>query len=603
MKPSVLSVSLFLFCISILIQTIHPFSSKVWKAAPQPTLIGIKTPTAKKQEIHRFPNTPSSLLLASSTDIDEDGKKKTTELLLFNTKSRSKEPFQSIDPKKVSMYTCGPTVYDYAHVGNFRAFLTYDLVKRVLLYFGYEVEHICNLTDVDDKIINRANEQQLEIGKISDLTLKFENYFFDDLKALNVLLADRYPRATEHIPEMMEMILQLAEKDLAYETEDGSWYFSTSNKEGYGEQLVQLNKDEMESQQSAENAVGTDMKRDARDFALWKAFKDNADREDASWTHPDGKIQKGRPGWHLECSAMARKYLGDTVDIHGGGCDLQFPHHENEIAQSEGVTGKTFCNCWVHNGFVNINDEKMSKSLGNFLTLRNACPKAVDVRAYRFFVMSSQYQKQLGFTSQAMDAARSALKRIDKVMQQIDDTIKGNADTTIKKDDRDSSSPLGESVSKALMNFEAALLDDLSMPRASAALFSLIKAAEKEFKRVKKASKNDDNDATDIDLEGLKKVQTAMRTMDQVFGIFYEVPLTEKEKEQEKIRAAGSDALGESLAVVEIPDEVMQLVLKRTDAKETKDWDLADSLRAQITELGFAVKDVKGGDPIIAKIE
>jgi len=501
------------------------------------------------------------------------------------------------------MYTCGPTVYDYAHVGNFRAFLTYDLVKRVLLYFGYEVEHICNLTDVDDKIINRANEQQLEIGKISDLTLKFENYFFDDLKALNVLLADRYPRATEHIPEMMEMILQLAEKDLAYETEDGSWYFSTSNKEGYGEQLVQLNKDEMESQQSAENAVGTDMKRDARDFALWKAFKDNADREDASWTHPDGKIQKGRPGWHLECSAMARKYLGDTVDIHGGGCDLQFPHHENEIAQSEGVTGKTFCNCWVHNGFVNINDEKMSKSLGNFLTLRNACPKAVDVRAYRFFVMSSQYQKQLGFTSQAMDAARSALKRIDKVMQQIDDTIKGNADTTIKKDDRDSSSPLGESVSKALMNFEAALLDDLSMPRASAALFSLIKAAEKEFKRVKKASKNDDNDATDIDLEGLKKVQTAMRTMDQVFGIFYEVPLTEKEKEQEKIRAAGSDALGESLAVVEIPDEVMQLVLKRTDAKETKDWDLADSLRAQITELGFAVKDVKGGDPKIAKIE
>jgi cysteinyl-tRNA synthetase len=394
---------------------------------------------------------------------------------------------------------------------------------------------------------------------------------------------------------MMDMILELAEKDLAYETEDGSWYFATANKEGYGEQLVQLNKDEMESQQD-ETAVGTDMKRDSRDFALWKAFKENADREDASWTHPDGKIKKGRPGWHLECSAMARKYLGDTVDIHGGGCDLQFPHHENEIAQSEGVTGKCFCNCWVHNGFVNINEEKMSKSLGNFLTLRTACPKAVDVRAYRFFVMSSQYQKQLGFTPQAMDGARSALKRIDRVMQQIDETLEGNEDATSTSDP---SSPLADVASKGLKNFESALLDDLSMPRASAALFSLIKGAEKEFKRVKKLSKDPENDAK-LDLEGLKQVQTVMRKMDQVFGIFYEVPLTEEEKKQQKEGAGGK---AESTAVVEISDEVKELVLKRTNAKEAKDWELADSLRARISELGFAVKDVKGGDPIVTKID
>ena len=567
MQSPVVSVSSILVCISILCQTVHPFSSKAWTATPPP-------PTSKTS----VERTSSFLLATASAEVETDASD-TPELLLFNSLSRSKEPFQSLLKKKVTMYTCGPTVYDYAHVGNFRAFLTYDLVKRVLLYFGYEVDHVCNLTDVDDKIINRANEQDLEIGKINELTIKFEKYFFDDLKALNVKLATRYPRATEHIPEMMEMILELAEKDLAYETEDGSWWFATGNKEGYGEKLVQLNVDEMESQQDS-TAVGKDMKRDPRDFALWKAFKDDADRPDASWAHPDGKISEGRPGWHLECSAMARKYLGDTIDIHGGGCDLQFPHHENEIAQSEGVTGKTFANYWVHNGFVNINEEKMSKSLGNFLTLRTACPKAVDVRAYRFFVMSSQYQKQLGFTPQAMDASRSALKRIDRMMQQIDEAlVDGELDS-------EKSSPLAEVATKALNNFEAALLDDLSMPRASASLFTLVKAAEQEFKRVKK-----DDDAL-LDLRGLEAIQATMRKMDEVFGIFYEVPMT-KEEEQEESEPKD----------LTTPDEVLELVVQRTNAKEAKDWELADSLRARITELGFAVKDVKGGDPIVTKLE
>ncbi|VEU34923.1 unnamed protein product [Pseudo-nitzschia multistriata] len=566
---SVASVSSILLCVSFLSQTTQPFTAKP------------RVATTKN-----IPSSPPTELFSSAA---ANPTSEIPELMLFNSKTRSKEPFQTLSPRKVAMYTCGPTVYDYAHVGNFRAFLTYDLVKRVLLYFGYDVEHICNLTDVDDKIINRANEQGLAVGAINDLTLKFENYFFDDLKALNVMMADRYPRATEHIPEMMEMILQLAEKDLAYETEDGSWYFATSKKEGYGEQLVQLNKDDMESQQD-DTAVGTDMKQDPRDFALWKAFK-SPDREDASWEHPDGKIKKGRPGWHLECSAMARKYLGDTLDIHGGGCDLQFPHHENEIAQSEGVTGKPYCNYWVHNGFVNINDEKMSKSLGNFLTLRTACPKAVDVRAYRFFVMSSQYQKQLGFTAQAMDASKNSLKRIDRVMQQIEDAVgrnKENADG-----EPQSSSTLSDAASKALKNFDLALLDDLSMPRASASLFSLVKATEKEFKRVKK-----DETAT-LDLKGLAEVQSALLQMDKVFGIFYDVPLT-KEEEEALAASGSSDSEG---GATEVSDEVMELVVQRTDAKEAKDWELADSLRARITELGFAVKDVKGGDPIVTKIE
>ena len=571
--------------------------------------------TTTSSHQHRSSSSSSSVLLKSaSASTSTTGTIRTNDdipdLILFNTKSRSKESLKTIVPRKVSMYTCGPTVYDYAHVGNFRAFLTYDLVKRVLLYFGYDVTHICNLTDVDDKIINRANENKLPNGKISELTLKFENYFFQDLKALNVILADKYPRATDHIPEMMDMILELAEKDLAYETDDGSWYFATSNKEGYGEQLVQLNRDEMEM---STKSVGNDMKRNYQDFALWKAYKENLDREDATWELP-GKIQKGRPGWHVECSAMARKYLGDTIDIHGGGCDLQFPHHENEIAQSEGATGTTFCNCWVHNGFVNINDEKMSKSLGNFLTLRAACPKPDDVRAFRFLIMSSQYQKQLSYTSDGMVASKRALKRIDKVMQQINDSIRKSDTTDTESDNDQKKSLLDNDISKNLENFDKALLDDLSMPRASASLFSLIKIAENEFKRVKKAAaaadnNNDDDDDAQLDLIGLQNIQNAILQMDKIFGIFYDVPLTKEEEEAVVAAAASEDDNNNNNNTdsnnnnMEVMDKVMDLVAKRTDAKESKDWDLADSLRTRIVELGFVVKDVKGGDPIVTKIE
>ncbi|KAG7344930.1 cysteinyl-tRNA synthetase [Nitzschia inconspicua] len=533
---------------------------------------------------------------------------------LYNSKSRSKEPLRPLQSNnKVSMYTCGPTVYDYAHVGNFRAFLTYDLIKRVLLYFGYDVTHVCNLTDVDDKIINRANEQKYD--NIQDLTRKYEAFFFQDLQALNVLLADHYPRATEHIDEMMDMILELASKDLAYETQDGSWYFATANKEGYGEQLVQLNVDDMETTERGES----ELKRDPQDFALWKAFKPEVDREDSSWERP-GKIKKGRPGWHLECSAMARKYLGDTIDIHGGGVDLKFPHHENEIAQSEGVTGTTFCNCWLHNGFVNINDEKMSKSLGNFLTLRGACPQSKDVRAYRFLVMSSQYSKPLSFTPDAMGAAKNSLKRIDKVMAQIETALSESNQQQQQQQQQQhnmndesvtnsSSSSIVQQgvVPKAMEQFEMALLDDLSMPRASASLFSLIKAAEKELKRgtaVASSSSSPTDNKVPLDLVGLLSIATALRRMDTVFGIFYNVPLTEEEEQQQQAAAAAAIEQTDDASPIEtVPEEVMVLVTQRTEAKQAKDWDLADSLRTRIAELGFVVKDVKGGDPVVTRSE
>jgi cysteinyl-tRNA synthetase len=394
----------------------------------------------------------------------------------------------------------------------------------------------------------------------------------EDLKSLNIIPARVYPRATQHIDDMVELVQLLQEKDLAYQTPDGSWYFATDKDDKYGTQLVNLNVDEMESQErtSAEDDFG---KRNPQDFCLWKAFKQGVDREDATW---DTTIGRGRPGWHLECSAMARVFLGDTIDVHCGGIDLKFPHHENEIAQSEGATGKTFCNCWIHNGFVNINDEKMSKSLGNFMTLRAACPKADDIRAYRYLVVSSQYRNPLNFTDQAMQAAKQALKRIDKVKQQLSDAL-----AKIKDASSGESEIATKVVPQEIRNFKAALLDDLSMPRAAASLFALIKAAEAEFKKTDDAS---------LDIAGLQAIQHALLDMDKVFGVFYEVPLSkEEQKEQEESSV--------------IPDVVMDLVGQRSAAKDAQDWELADSLRQRITELGFKVKDVKGGEPIVSRLE
>ena len=506
----------------------------------------------------------------------------TPSLYLFNSKTRQKELFQPARPAEgVSMYTCGPTVYDFAHVGNFRAFLTYDLLKRVLEYFGYKVTHVCNLTDVDDKIIQRATEQGVGV---KELTEKYTDLFFRDLEALNIRPATAYPKATEYIGAMMDMIRILRDKQLAYETSDGSWYFRTQAQKGYGTQLVQLDYDGMEQTERGE-AEG---KEHFADFCLWKAFKEGIDREDAAWQADD--IAKGRPGWHLECSAMARDFFGDkTIDLHGGGIDLKFPHHENEIAQSEGVLndysgGKgnqdhvAFCNCWFHNGFVNIGDEKMSKSLGNFLTLRNACPTALEVRAYRYLVASSQYRNDLPFTPAVLKASQKTLKRMDKVSKQLDEVLadfKPPADGT--------STIADEEIPKLVANFEAALLDDMNMPRAAAAFIGVIKVGEQEFKKVAKSSDSD------LDLIGLTAVRAALNKMDQVFGIFYDVPLTKAE-----IKASEKED--------EIPEEVLELVSQRTAAKEAKDWELADSLRNRLSELGFAVKDVKGGEPIISRL-
>mmetsp|Transcript_27914 Transcript_27914/g.50897 ORF Transcript_27914/g.50897 Transcript_27914/m.50897 type:complete len:493 (-) Transcript_27914:786-2264(-) len=441
--------------------------------------------TSRRHERRIPPSTSSAL---SASDDESNSSTSSTplrQLTMFNSLTRTKTPLVPLASPYVSMYTCGPTVYDSAHVGNFRAFLTYDILKRVLLYLGYDVDHICNLTDVDDKIIKRCDRENVSL---LELTRKFESKFFDDLEALNIIKARGYPRATDHIDEMAQLIVDLERNGLAYQSEEGSWYFSVSKKEGYGTRLVQLDPEQLKKGASSETGgggaqratAGGDVmdadeydaeKEGVRDFCLWKAYKPEFDRDDAIWdpvVEVEGgearEIGRGRPGWHLECSAMSRKYLGDTIDLHAGGVDLKFPHHENEIAQSEGANCAPFCNCWVHNGFVNIGDEKMSKSKGNFLTLRGACPTSDDVRAYRYLVASSQYRNPLSFTDAALGAAKGALKRLDRAKATIGDALSKGGDDL----DSTGESDIGAAVEKELANFEVAIADDLSMPRASA---------------------------------------------------------------------------------------------------------------------------------------
>jgi cysteinyl-tRNA synthetase len=641
-------------------------------------------------------------------------------LTMYNSKTRQKEVFvpqqlvsietssevdrKSLDLRRdgqdramVTLYTCGPTVYDFAHIGNFRAFLTYDVLKRVLQYLGYTVIHVCNITDIDDKIIQRANQQGLAIGNLYTLTRHYEACFRSDLQRLNCIPATVYPRATEHVPAMIRMVQTLALKDLAYETPDGSWYFDTQNTKlrgSYGTQLVQLDFDDMQQQKElVENADG---KRHFADFCLWKAFKGpdtndaatsdaatmTGDREDAAWSSdrytatttttstlqstaassssdsihssqddanvalsdwtspermeflknnqlqplPQPRIQKGRPGWHLECSAMAQTYFGHDrpLDFHGGGVDLKFPHHENEIAQSEGVTladndhsRQSFCNCWFHNGFVNIGtkNEKMSKSLGNFITLADACPTQLDARAYRYLVVSSQYRNPLSFTDTIMEASKSAILRLDKVKTALERLVlNDNSSDMVSAVDLESNSHTisselaGVTVPAALRSFETAIADDLSMPRAAAALFALVKAAEQELKRCSDASAGSSSDidedhsshqqssAASYDLVGLRAVLDAIRRMDAVFGIFDNASLASQDSE------SGSSTVVEEKEALP-PAAVLELVDQRAAAKTAKDWALADSLRQRITDLGWSVKDVKGGgEPIVTRL-
>lgn len=452
----------------------------------------------------------------------------------YNSLSRSKEEFSALEGNTVRMYTCGPTVYNYAHIGNFRAYTFEDILRRALEYRGYGVKQVMNLTDVDDKTIKGAIAEQVPL---CDYTRKYKDAFFADLKTLGIEPAEVYPAATDHIPEMIDLVSKLFEKGIAYQSEDKSVYFSVSKFEEYGK-LAHLNKEGMRSGVRISN---DEYEKDAvGDFALWKAW-DEKDG-DVWWDSPWGK---GRPGWHIECSAMSMKYLGESFDIHTGGIDNLFPHHENEIAQAEAVTGKKFSNVWMHCAHLRVNGEKMSKSLGNFFTLRDLIEKGYTGREIRYVLIAGQYRQPLNFTFDSLTAARSSLARIDEFIDMLKEKSAGAAATT----EPEWMAPIVDAFGKALD-------DDLNMPEAFAAVFNAISTG----------FKNKDS----LDAGAAAAVLSRMMAFDKVLNIM-------------------------TKPAEEVPEEVLKLAEARAEARKTKQWAESDRLRDEISKLGWAVKDTPQG--------
>ena len=456
-----------------------------------------------------------------------------TPLSFHNSLTRRLEPFAPLDANRVRLYTCGPTVYNFAHIGNFRAYVFEDVLRRALKFAGHDVTQVMNLTDVDDKTIRGAIQNNVSLDAF---TRPFKDAFFADLKTLSIEPAEVYPAATDHIPEMLALIDTLMQKGLAYKSDDGSVYFKIAAFPNYGKLShldpstlrsgVRINNDEYEKEGVA-------------DFALWKAW-DAADG-DVAWDSPYGR---GRPGWHLECSAMARKYLGDSFDLHTGGIDNLFPHHENEIAQSEGSTSKPFVNVWMHCAHLRVNGEKMSKSLGNFFTLRDLLAKGYTGREIRYVLLQGHYRQPLNFTFSGLDDARKALNRIDDFVARL-----ATCHNT-------TSAPFAAT---ALNHFREAIADDLNLPEAFAALFNLIREGNASL------DKN----------EPIGGVLETLREMDRVLAVIFT-----------------------SSPTSEIPPEILALRDARATARAEKRWADSDTLRDQLRDLGWEVRDGKDGQTL-----
>lgn len=470
-------------------------------------------------------------------------------LLLFNTETRQKEILRPADEHCVRMYTCGPTVYNYAHIGNFRTYVFEDLLRRTIKYFGMDVEQVMNLTDVDDKTIRGATEE----GKsLDEYTKTYKKAFFDDLGTLGIEKVEHYPAATDYIPEMIEMIQQLMEKGIAYQGADGSVYYSIRKFGRYG-CLSKLNLEEL--QEGASERVASDEyeKDSASDFVLWKGYDSERDGS-IFWESPFGP---GRPGWHLECSAMAMKILGETIDLHVGGVDNIFPHHENEIAQSEACSGKTFARMWAHSEHLIVDNKKMSKSLGNFYTLRDLLDKGFTGRQVRYLLLQVHYRTQLNFTLQGLEAAKQSLDRLDAFVRRIHEMQKENKSGSIPDS-------LEEILEKREEEFKKALGDDLNISVALAALFELVREV------------NFLSDQGEMSAEGAQKVEKALQSMDQVIGIM------DFQSGEERV-----------------PQEILDAVEKRKNARKNKDWALADEMRDFIQEQGYVLEDTAQGTRVV----
>jgi cysteinyl-tRNA synthetase len=456
----------------------------------------------------------------------------------FNTLTRRKEPFIPIEDGKVGIYTCGPTVYDYAHIGNFRAFLFEDLLKRWLEYRGFNVTHVMNLTDVDDKTIRGSKTQHIPLEQYTE---HYVNAFFVDIKALNIKLADHYPKATCHIPEMVTLVKKLIQNGYAYKSEDGSIYYAIGKFKNYGK-LSHIKVAKLQ----AGARVKTDeyTKEDAQDFALWKA-----------WTPEDGDVfwetdlGKGRPGWHIECSAMSMRYLGETFDIHCGGIDNMFPHHENEIAQSEGATGKKFVNYWLHNEHLLVEGRKMAKKFGNFYTLRDLLGKGYDPIIIRYLLLSTHYRSQFNFTFEALNAAAAAVDRLRNFVRRLQDT-QGEG----------SGGKVAELLRGVQLAFGGAIDDDLNVSVALGALFDFVREVNALL------------DAGAVSRSEADSVVALMKGFDDVLGVIGKI-------KQE-------DALSK---------KAEELIEKREEARKAKDWATADALRVRLSEMGVIVEDTAQG--------
>ena len=455
---------------------------------------------------------------------------------ILNTLTRRKEEFKPINEGKVGIYVCGPTVYDYIHIGNARPMIVFDTLRRYLEYKGYEVNYVSNFTDVDDKIIKRANAEGVDASVIS------ERYIAEvkkDMAALNVREATTHPKATEEIPDMIEMVKTLIEKDYAYEV-NGTVYFRTRKFKDYGK-LSKKNIDDLRSGNRDLLVSGIDEKEDPLDFVLWKPKKEG----EPSWPSPWGD---GRPGWHLECSVMSKKYIGDVIDIHAGGEDLIFPHHENEIAQSECCNDKIFARYWMHNGFLKINNEKMSKSLGNFFTVREIAEK-YPLQVIRFFMLSAHYRSPLNFSAELVEASKNGLERILTAVDRL---------KSINGIDGDVDKSVADEMDAFVKKYEDAMDDDLNTADAISVIFELVKYAN--------VNVTEESSKATVEL-----VLNTIEKLCDILGI-----ITEKKEEI-------------------LDSDIEALIEERQAARKAKNFARADEIRDQLSSMGIILEDTREG--------
>ena len=465
---------------------------------------------------------------------------------IYNTLTKTKQEFEPVEPGKVKMYVCGPTVYNLIHIGNARPMIVFDTVRRYFEYKGYDVNYVSNFTDVDDKIINKAAEEGVDASVISE---RYIEECKKDMAGMNVREATTHPKATEEIGGMIDMISTLIEKGYAYVAEDGTVYFRVKSFRPYGK-LSHKDLDNMQSGFRALQVSGEEQKEDSLDFVLWKPKKEGEPYWDSPWC-------QGRPGWHIECSVMAKRYLGDELDIHAGGEDLIFPHHENEIAQSEAANGVTFSKYWMHNAFLNIEKdgvvEKMSKSKGNFFTVRDISEK-FDLQVLRFFMLSAHYRSPLNFSADLMAAAKNGLERILTAAAHLKDVAENGADGEMTAQEQE----LLEGTDEFVKKFEEAMDDDMNTADAIAAVFELVRYAN-----------------TNVTAESTKAFAAGIR---EIFTKLTDVLGIVTEKQEENLDA-----------------EIEALIAERQEARKNKNYARADEIRDQLAAQGIILEDTREG--------